>query len=100
MGSAILIKPNQVGTLTETMMAIGVAQSNQYGVMVSHRSGDTGDTLIADLAVAVGAGQIKTGSMSRGERTEKYNRLLWIESEIDQPCYAGKQYAKQGKHVS
>ena len=99
-GSAILIKPNQVGTLTETMMAIGVAQSNQYGVMVSHRSGDTGDTLIADLAVAVGAGQIKTGSMSRGERTEKYNRLLWIESEIDQPCYAGKQYAKQGKHVS
>ncbi|MGC6404615.1 MAG: phosphopyruvate hydratase [Candidatus Comchoanobacterales bacterium] len=97
--SAILIKPNQIGTLTETMMAIGVAKSHEYGVMISHRSGDTEDTLIADLSVAVGANQIKTGSMSRGERIAKYNRLLWIEFMIRKPQFAGKLWRVQNADI-
>lgn len=80
--NAILIKVNQIGTLTETLSAIRLAQENNYGVIISHRSGETADTFIADLAVATGAGQIKTGSLSRSERVEKYNRLLAIEREL------------------
>jgi enolase len=80
--NAILIKLNQIGTLTETLDCIATAQRAGYGVVISHRSGETEDTTIADLAVATGAGQIKTGSMSRGERTAKYNRLLRIEEEL------------------
>ena len=80
-GNAILIKVNQIGTLTETIEAIRLAQSNGYKVIVSHRSGETADTTIADLAVAVGADGLKAGSMSRGERLAKYNRLLEIWDE-------------------
>jgi enolase 1/2/3 len=80
-GNAILIKPNQIGTLAETLSAIIMAQTTGYGVVVSHRSGETEDTLIADLAVATQAGQIKTGSMCRGERIAKYNQLLRIEAD-------------------
>jgi enolase len=80
--TAILVKPNQVGTLTEFLDVIQQAQRQGMGVVVSHRSGETEDTTIADLAVAVGAGQIKSGAPSRGERTAKYNRLLRIEREL------------------
>ena len=80
--NAILIKLNQIGTLTETLEAIAMAQRNGYKAIVSHRSGETEDTFIADLAVAVNAGQIKTGSLSRSERIAKYNRLMKIEAEL------------------
>ncbi|OFW76988.1 MAG: phosphopyruvate hydratase [Actinobacteria bacterium RBG_19FT_COMBO_70_19] len=89
-GTAILIKVNQIGTLTETLDTIDLAVRNRYGVMVSHRSGETEDSTIADLAVATNAGQIKTGAPTRGERTAKYNRLLRIEEELgDTARYAG-----------
>ncbi len=78
-GNAILIKLNQIGSVSETLDAIAMAHQNGYRAVISHRSGETEDTSIADLAVAVSAGQIKTGSMSRSERIAKYNRLLWIE---------------------
>jgi enolase len=81
-GNSILIKVNQIGTLTETLKAIEVARAAGYTSVISHRSGETEDTTIADLAVATGAGQIKTGSMSRGERTAKYNRLIRIAEEL------------------
>jgi enolase len=90
--NAILIKPNQVGTLTETLETIRLAQSYGYATVISHRSGETEDTFIADLAVAVNAGQIKTGSLSRTDRIVKYNRLLNIEeglgsvSRYQDPC--------------
>ncbi len=88
--NAILIKVNQIGTLTETMDVMQLAARNGYGVVVSHRSGETEDTTIADLAVALDAGQIKTGAPSRGERTAKYNRLLRIEEQLgDGARYAG-----------
>ena len=88
--TAILIKVNQIGTLTETLDVIDLAQRNRYGVMVSHRSGETEDTTIADLAVATNAGQIKSGAPSRSERVAKYNRLLRIEGELgDAARYAG-----------
>ena len=80
--NAILIKVNQIGSLTETLRAIKMAQDANYGVIVSHRSGETEDTTIADLAVATNAGQIKTGSMSRTDRMAKYNQLLRIEEEL------------------
>ena len=80
--NAILVKLNQIGTLTETLEAIALAQRNGYDAIISHRSGDTEDTFIADLSVAVNAGQIKTGSLSRSERIAKYNRLLKIEQEL------------------
>ena len=80
--NAILIKPNQIGTLTETLAAIEMAQNHGYKAIVSHRSGETVDTTIADLAVATNCGQIKTGSLSRSERIAKYNRLLQIEDEL------------------
>lgn len=89
-GNAILIKPNQIGTLTETLAAIHLAQEAGYGTILSHRSGETEDTAIADIAVATGAGQIKTGSLSRSERVAKYNRLLRIEEwEGSNARYAG-----------
>src|SRR5712692_4342505 len=81
-GNSILIKVNQIGTLSETLEAIAIARVAGYTSVISHRSGETEDTTIADLAVATGAGQIKTGSMSRGERTAKYNRLLRIAEEL------------------
>lgn len=81
-GNSILIKLNQIGTLSETMAAIRMAQKAGYTAVVSHRSGETEDTTIADLAVAMGAGQIKTGAPSRSERVAKYNRLLRIEEEL------------------
>ncbi len=81
-GNAILIKLNQIGTLSETMDTIYLAKANGYAVSVSHRSGETADTFIADLAVAVNAEFIKTGSLSRSERVEKYNRLMEIETEL------------------
>ena len=80
--NAILIKPNQIGTVSETLLAIETAQRAGYKTIISHRSGETGDTFIADLAVAVNAGQIKTGAPSRSERVEKYNRLLRIEENL------------------
>ena len=87
--NAILIKVNQIGTLTETLHAIKIAQDANYGVIVSHRSGETEDTTIADLAVATNAGQIKTGSMSRTDRMAKYNQLLRIEEELDKSAKYG-----------
>jgi len=80
--NSILIKPNQIGTLTETLQVINLAQQHNYKTIISHRSGDSEDTFIADLAVATNSTQIKTGSLSRSERVAKYNRLLRIEDEL------------------
>lgn len=88
--NSILVKPNQIGTLTETLNAIGIAQRAGFTTIISHRSGETEDTIIADLAVGTGSTQIKTGSLSRSERVAKYNRLLKIESELGKKAkYAG-----------
>ena len=81
-GNAILIKVNQIGTVTETLDAIAMAKKAKFGVVSSHRSGETEDTFIADLAVGTSAGQIKTGSLSRTDRVAKYNQLLRIEEEL------------------
>jgi enolase len=90
--NAILVKVNQIGTLTETMDAIALAQRSGFGVVVSHRSGETEDTTIADLAVATNAGQIKAGAPSRGERTAKFNQLLRIEERLgDDARYSGAE---------
>ena len=83
MANSILVKVNQIGTLTETSEAIRLAQDAGYTAVISHRSGETEDTTIADLAVAVNAGQIKTGAPSRSDRVAKYNQLLRIEEELD-----------------
>lgn len=89
--NSILIKVNQIGTLTETLAAIGMAHDASYTAVVSHRSGETEDVTIADLVVATGTGQIKTGSLSRSDRIAKYNRLMKIEEELgDQTRYAGR----------
>ncbi|MDQ2670096.1 MAG: phosphopyruvate hydratase [Gemmatimonadota bacterium] len=91
-GNAILVKVNQIGTLTETLQAIELAKGSSYGVVISHRSGETEDTFIADLAVATGAGQIKTGSASRTDRTAKYNQLLRIAEALgDIAHYPGRE---------
>ncbi|HLB36762.1 MAG TPA: phosphopyruvate hydratase [Gemmatimonadales bacterium] len=91
-GNAILIKVNQIGTLTETLQCIDMARGNGYGTVISHRSGETEDTFIADLAVATGAGQIKTGSASRTDRVAKYNQLLRIAEELgDVAHYPGRE---------
>jgi enolase len=82
LANALLVKVNQIGTLTETLEAVELAKRAGYGTVISHRSGETEDTFIADLAVGVNAGQIKTGSLARGERTAKYNQLLRIEEEL------------------
>jgi enolase len=88
--NAILVKPNQIGTLTETLDVVSRAHGAGFGTVMSHRSGETEDTTIADLAVATGAGQIKSGAPSRGERTAKYNQLLRIEDELGEGArYAG-----------
>ena len=89
-GNAILIKPNQIGTVSETMQTVRLAQRNGYRCIMSHRSGESEDSFIADFAVALNTGEIKTGSTARGERTAKYNRLLEIESEILYGEYLGK----------
>ncbi|MBN1225177.1 MAG: phosphopyruvate hydratase [Candidatus Aminicenantes bacterium] len=91
-GNSILIKLNQIGTLTETIQTVKYAQDNGYTTVISHRSGETEDSFIADLSVALNAGQIKTGSMSRSERIAKYNRLLAIESQLgNKGEYTGKR---------
>jgi len=97
--NAILIKVNQIGTLTETLEAIELAKRAGYGTVISHRSGETEDTFIADLAVAVNAGQIKTGSLARGERTAKYNQLLRIEEELGEAAsWPGRAiFARRGR---
>ncbi|MCH9009290.1 MAG: phosphopyruvate hydratase [Chloroflexi bacterium] len=91
-GNAVLFKLNQIGTVTETLKAIAMTQKAGWGAVISHRSGETEDTTIADLAVGTAAGQIKTGAPARGERTAKYNRLLRIEEELgSEATYAGRQ---------
>jgi enolase len=95
--NAILVKVNQIGTLTETLDTIALAKRNRYGVVISHRSGETEDTTIADIAVATDAGQMKSGSLSRGERTAKYNQLLRIEEELGEAArYAGRSLLMGG----
>ena len=90
--NAILIKVNQIGTLTETLDTITLARENGYSAVMSHRSGETEDTTIADLAVATGVGQIKTGAPSRSDRVAKYNQLLRIEEELgERASYPGWQ---------
>jgi enolase len=94
----VLIKVNQIGTLTETLDAIAEARRAGWTCVISHRSGETEDTTIADLAVATNAGQIKTGAPARGERTAKYNRLLAIEAELgDRAAYAGRSALVQSR---
>ena len=89
--NAVLVKPNQIGTITETLETVRLAQQAGWGTVVSHRSGETEDTTVADLAVGTAAGQIKAGAPSRGERTAKYNRLLRIEEELgDSAVFAGR----------
>ena len=90
-GNAILIKPNQIGSVTETMRTVRLAQRNNYKCVMSHRSGESEDAFIADFAVALNTGEIKTGSTARGERTAKYNRLLEIERELILGEYIGNQ---------
>jgi enolase len=95
MANSILIKVNQIGTLTETIEAVRLAQTNGYTAVMSHRSGETEDSTIADLAVALSCGQIKTGSLARSDRTAKYNQLLRIEEELgDSARYAGRAALK------
>ena len=94
-GNSILVKVNQIGTLKETLESIQLAKDNNFTTVISHRSGETEDTTIADLSVGVGAGQIKTGSLSRTDRTAKYNQLLRIEEELGNTVdYAGKSILK------
>jgi len=89
--NSILIKPNQIGSVSETMLTVRLAQRNGYTCVMSHRSGESEDAFIADFAVALNCGQIKTGSTARGERTAKYNRLLEIENEVVYGEYLGSQ---------
>lgn len=96
--NALLLKVNQIGTLTESFAAAKTASRHKYGVMVSHRSGETEDPFIADLSVALACGQIKAGAPCRGERTAKYNQLLRIEEELSANCtYAGRGFRRPGK---
>ncbi|MBU2517774.1 MAG: phosphopyruvate hydratase, partial [Proteobacteria bacterium] len=90
--NSILIKLNQIGSVTETLACIDLAKRNGYTQVVSHRSGETEDTFIADLAVAMGTGQIKTGSLCRSERICKYNRLLRIEQELEDTARLAKPF--------
>merc|ERR1712157_633714 len=91
--NALLLKVNQIGTVTEAIEAANLAQSNGWGVMVSHRSGETEDTFIADLAVGLRTGEIKTGAPCRSERLAKYNQLLRIEEELGPlASYAGERF--------
>jgi enolase len=96
--NSVLIKVNQIGTLSETLDAMNEAKRAGWTNVISHRSGETEDTTIADIAVATGAGQIKTGAPARGERTAKYNRLLQIELELgDRARYAGRSALVQNR---
>jgi enolase len=96
-GNSILVKVNQIGSLSETLDAVGMAQRASYTVVMSHRSGETEDATIADLSVATNAGQIKTGSLSRSDRTAKYNQLFRIEEELgDMARYAGRSVLRTG----
>lgn len=92
--NAVLIKPNQIGTISQTMQTIRLAQRNRYACIMSHRSGESEDSFIADFAVGLNTGEIKTGSTARSERMAKYNRLLAIENELSSPVYLGKQLFK------
>ena len=95
-GNALLVKLNQIGTVSETLDAIAMARAAGYATIISHRSGETEDSTIADLAVGTGAGQIKTGSGSRSDRTAKYNQLLRIEEELGSNArYAGRSAIRQ-----
>src|SRR5205807_6592462 len=97
--NAILVKVNQIGTLTETLAAIDLARSNGYASVMSHRSGETEDTTIADLAVATNVGQIKTGAPSRTDRVAKYNQLLRIEEELGEAAiYPGWDAFPRSRH--
>ena len=91
--NSILIKVNQIGTLTETIAAVDMAHKSGYTSVMSHRSGETEDNTIADLAVALNTGQIKTGSVSRSDRMSKYNQLLRIEEELSKSAYFPKENA-------
>src|SRR6185503_21327646 len=94
-GNALLVKVNQIGTLSETLDAVETAQRAGYGAVFSHRSGETEDATIADLAAATNCGQIKTGSLARSDRTAKYNQLLRIEQELGaQAQYGGRAALK------
>tara|TARA_A100001037_G_scaffold11083_1_gene10665 strand:+ start:175 stop:1449 length:1275 start_codon:yes stop_codon:yes gene_type:complete len=94
--NSILIKVNQIGTITETLETINIAKNNKYSCVISHRSGETEDTFIADLSVATNSGQIKTGSMTRSDRVAKYNQLIRIESDLqNNSSYAGKSILKK-----
>ena len=96
--NSILIKVNQIGTLTETLAAVEMAHKAGYTAVMSHRSGETEDSTIADLAVATNCGQIKTGSLARSDRTAKYNQLLRIEEELGaQAKYAGRSVLKSAR---
>jgi enolase len=95
-GNALLVKLNQIGTVSETLDAIAIARQASYATIISHRSGETEDTTIADLAVGTSAGQIKTGSASRSDRVAKYNQLLRIEEELGSAGrYAGRSAVRQ-----
>jgi len=95
-GNALLVKLNQIGTVSETLDAIAMARQASYATIISHRSGETEDTTIADLAVGTSAGQIKTGSASRSDRVAKYNQLLRIEEELGSAGrYAGRAAVRQ-----
>ena len=96
--NSILVKVNQIGSLTETLDAVRLAQTNNYTAVLSHRSGETEDSTIADIAVATNCGQIKTGSLSRTDRTAKYNQLLRIEQMLGRNAiYAGKSVLPKGR---
>jgi enolase len=96
-GNALLVKVNQIGTVTETINAVTLAQHNGYNTIMSHRSGETEDTTIADLAVALNCGQIKTGSASRTDRIAKYNQLIRIEEMLGENAIYPKGKIKFGK---
>ena len=99
--NSILIKPNQIGTLSETLETMKFAEKNNYSCIVSHRSGETEDTTIADIAVATNCGQIKTGSISRTDRTCKYNRLIRIEEELGAEAkYFGRSVLPNNKAIN
>ena len=96
--NSILVKVNQIGTLTETLAAVEMAQRAGYTAVMSHRSGETEDSTIADLAVATNCGQIKTGSLCRSDRLAKYNQLIRIEGELDTVArYAGRSVVRAGR---
>ena len=99
-GNSILIKLNQIGTLSETIDTVNLAKKNNFTTIISHRSGETEDTFISDLAVGINSGQIKTGSLSRSERVAKYNQLLRIEDRNKSIKFSGKESIKNFLNVS